>query len=52
MKAGRIVEQGPAAEVFDRPREAYTRALLAAAFDIAAVAEAGSGLTAGAIFWA
>ena len=37
MQAGKVVEQGPAAEVFERPREAYTRALLAAAFDIEAV---------------
>ena len=31
MKGGRVVERGPAAEVFDRPREAYTRALVQAA---------------------
>jgi microcin C transport system ATP-binding protein len=39
MKDGRIVEQGPADEVFDNPKEAYTRALMAAAFEIEVVEE-------------
>ncbi len=35
MKSGRVVESGPAAQIFAAPREAYTRALLAAALDAA-----------------
>jgi peptide/nickel transport system ATP-binding protein len=39
MHQGRVVEQGPLAEVFERPQHAYTRALLDAApgrsFDVA-----------------
>jgi microcin C transport system ATP-binding protein len=34
MRAGKVVEQGAAAEVFDRPKSDYTRALMAAAFEI------------------
>ena len=37
MRAGKVVEQGPAERVFGAPSEAYTRALIAAAFDIEAV---------------
>ncbi|MDR3474998.1 MAG: ABC transporter ATP-binding protein [Devosia sp.] len=36
MKDGKLVESGPAEAVFAAPRTDYTRALLAAAFDIAA----------------
>jgi microcin C transport system ATP-binding protein len=35
MKNGKVVEEGPAEQVFAHPREAYTRALLAASFDLA-----------------
>jgi microcin C transport system ATP-binding protein len=38
MKDGRCVEQGTTKAIFEAPREAYTRALLAAAFDLEAVA--------------
>ncbi|MBW2085530.1 MAG: ABC transporter ATP-binding protein, partial [Deltaproteobacteria bacterium] len=33
MKAGEIVESGPADQVFNNPEEAYTKTLLSAAFD-------------------
>jgi microcin C transport system ATP-binding protein len=34
MRDGRVVEQGTARRIFDAPEQAYTRALLAAAFDL------------------
>jgi microcin C transport system ATP-binding protein len=37
LKNGRVVEEGPTEEVFASPREPYTRALLAAALDMAVV---------------
>jgi microcin C transport system ATP-binding protein len=37
MRDGVVVEAGPTEAIFDRPREAYTRALMAAAFDVEAV---------------
>lgn len=40
MRAGKVVEQGPAATIFNAPRQEYTRALMAAAFSLEAV-EAG-----------
>jgi microcin C transport system ATP-binding protein len=39
MQAGKVVEHGPASEVFDHPRDPYTQALLAAAFSIEAAPE-------------
>ncbi|MGV1764256.1 ABC transporter ATP-binding protein [Rhizobium rhizogenes] len=37
MRFGKVVEQGPSADVFRAPQEDYTKALLAAAFNIEAV---------------
>ena len=37
MRAGKVVEQGPAAEIFNAPKADYTRALMAAAFNLEAV---------------
>ncbi len=37
LKDGRVVEHGAAADIFERPREAYTRALMAAAFELETV---------------
>ncbi|HKX38290.1 MAG TPA: ABC transporter ATP-binding protein [Burkholderiales bacterium] len=34
MRDGKVVEQGPAAQVFERPQHPYTKALLAAAMDL------------------
>jgi microcin C transport system ATP-binding protein len=36
MRNGRAVEEGPAEEIFTAPKADYTKALLAAAFDIKA----------------
>jgi microcin C transport system ATP-binding protein len=36
MKDGVVVEQGPAADIFDHPRQAYTQALMKAAFELEA----------------
>ncbi|SCX06482.1 Glutathione import ATP-binding protein GsiA [Agrobacterium sp. DSM 25558] len=37
MRHGRVVEGGPAKSIFEAPKEDYTRALMAAAFNIEAV---------------
>ena len=37
MREGKVVEQGPAEKIFERPEHPYTRALLAAAIDLEVV---------------
>jgi len=37
MRNGKVVEQGTAKQIFETPREPYTKALIAAAFDIEVV---------------
>ena len=37
LRNGEVVEQGPADEIFEHPQTDYTKALLAAAFDLAVV---------------
>ncbi|MFN0265254.1 ABC transporter ATP-binding protein [Tepidamorphus sp. 3E244] len=39
MRQGKVVEAGPAEKVFEQPETEYTKALMAAAFDIEAVDE-------------
>jgi microcin C transport system ATP-binding protein len=39
MRNGKVVEEGPAADIFERPQSDYTRALFAAAFNLEAVPE-------------
>jgi microcin C transport system ATP-binding protein len=34
LKDGKVVEQGDADQILTRPREAYTQALMAAAFEL------------------
>ncbi len=37
MKNGTVVEQGPATQIFDAPRTDYTKALMAAAFELESI---------------
>ena len=37
MKNGAVVEQGPATQIFDTPRTDYTKALMAAAFELESI---------------
>jgi microcin C transport system ATP-binding protein len=36
LRAGKVIEQGPAKQIFDAPRHAYTKSLMAAAFELRA----------------
>jgi microcin C transport system ATP-binding protein len=44
MQNGKVVEQGPADEIFDHPQRDYTKALMAAAFELETVSEEGSSI--------
>jgi microcin C transport system ATP-binding protein len=37
MRGGKVVEEGPSEQVFQAPQQDYTKALMAAAFDLRAV---------------
>jgi microcin C transport system ATP-binding protein len=37
LKSGKVVEEGLSDEIFSNPKAPYTKALLAAAFDLAVV---------------
>jgi len=39
MRSGKVVEEGPSAEIFARPRSPYTKALFSAAFNLEAAAD-------------
>jgi microcin C transport system ATP-binding protein len=43
MRDGQVVEHGPAQRVFQHPQQPYTRALMAAAFDLEAAEDGGVG---------
>ena len=43
LRHGKVVERGPAREIFERPQTAYTRALIAAAFNLDAIGTEGPG---------
>jgi microcin C transport system ATP-binding protein len=36
MRDGKVVESGPSAQIFDQPKDPYTKALMAASFDLLA----------------
>jgi microcin C transport system ATP-binding protein len=42
MRGGKVVEEGPSAEIFARPQSPYTKALFAAAFDLETAPNSGA----------
>jgi microcin C transport system ATP-binding protein len=36
MRDGKVIESGPSAQIFDQPKDPYTKALMAASFDLMA----------------
>ena len=42
MRKGRVVEEGPAEQIFAEPRQDYTRELLAAALNLTVETEAAT----------
>jgi microcin C transport system ATP-binding protein len=44
MRLGKVVEEGPAAELFKNPKSDYTRALFAAAFRMEADPDGAVGV--------
>ena len=44
MKNGKVVEEGPAEDIFKTPKDNYTRALMAAAFDLKVVNKASAAV--------
>jgi microcin C transport system ATP-binding protein len=44
LKAGKVVEEGPSEEIFRHPKAAYTKALLAASFDLTVVHRAAQAM--------
>jgi len=43
MKDGKVVEEGPATQIFDNPQTLYTKALMKAAFDLATLDNNNNG---------
>jgi microcin C transport system ATP-binding protein len=44
MRGGKVVEEGPSAEIFARPQSPYTKALFAAAFNLETAPNGGAAL--------
>ena len=45
LRHGKVVERGPARQIFEAPRTPYTQALIAAAFNLEAIGAEGQGVT-------